>query len=105
MKKVDVQYAIEAIENISLHNRWDRDLYGEKVHKTVIKALEKQIPKKLVIKVSAQMIHGYLYKDKCCYCPTCDSFRGNLDYEPHRIIKYNFCTDCGQALDWSGEDE
>lgn len=35
MKKVDVQYAIEAIENISLHNRWDRDLYGEKVHKTV----------------------------------------------------------------------
>lgn len=86
----------------------------DRIHKDVvfitalenaIEALEKQIPKKLTIKLSEQMIQGYLYRDKCCYCPTCDSFRGNLDYEPQKIRKYDFCPDCGQTLDWGGEDE
>lgn len=66
---------------------------------------EKQIPKKLTIKLSEQMIQGYLYRDKCCYCPMCDSFRGNLDYEPQKIRKYDFCPDCGQALDWGDSNE
>ena len=72
---------------------------------TICKALEKQMPKKMSIKISDYMIQGYLYRDKCGYCPNCGEFRGNFDYQPHEIIKYKFCPDCGQALDWSGEDE
>lgn len=72
----------------------------EQHRKATCEALEKQIPKRLTIKLSEQMIQGYLYRDKCCYCPMCDSFRGNLDYEPQKIRKYDFCPDCGQALDW-----
>lgn len=84
---------------------YDKDIYDcdKEALEFAIKAVEKQIPKKLTIKLSEQMIQGYLDRDKCCYCPMCDSFRGNLDYEPHRIIKYNFYPDCGQALDWGGE--
>lgn len=73
--------------------------------KISIEVLEKQIPKRLTIKLSEQMIQGYLYRDKCCYCPMCDSFRGNLDYEPQKIRKYDFCPDCGQALDWGDSNE
>lgn len=86
---------------------YDKDIYDrdKEALEFAVKAVEKQIPKKLTIKLSEQMIQGYLYRDKCCYCPMCDSFRGNLDYEPQKIRKYDFCPGCGQALDWSGEDE
>ena len=70
-----------------------------------IKALEKQIPKKLKTEMLKTNIQGYLYMDKCYVCPLCGIFRGNADYQPEKIIKYQFCPDCGQALDWSGEDE
>lgn len=81
----------------------------DRIHKDVvfitalenaIEALEKQIPKKLTIK-----LQGYLDRDKCCYCPMCDSFRGNLDYESQKIRKYDFCPNCGQALDWGDSNE
>lgn len=62
---------------------------------------QKQIPQKLKIETLECMIHGYSYMDKCCVCPSCGEFRGNLDYEPFKIKKYSFCPDCGQALDWS----
>lgn len=86
---------------------YDKDIYDrdKEALEFAVKAVEKQIPKKLTIKLSEQMIQGYLYRDKCCYCPTCDGFRGNLDYEPQKIRKYDFCPDCGQTLDWGGEDE
>ena len=49
-------------------------------------------------------IQGYLYTDKCYVCPLCGIFRGNADYQPEKIIKYQFCPNCGQALDWSNDD-
>lgn len=61
----------------------------------------KQIPQKLKYETLECMIQGYSYMDKCCICPSCGEFRGNLDYEPFKIKKYSFCPDCGQALDWS----
>ena len=51
--------------------------------KTAIKALEKQIPKKL-------KDNGWLY------CPFCG--RDVL------MDKFDYCTHCGQALDWSGNN-
>ena len=62
---------------------------------------QKQIPQKLKIETLECMIQGYSYMDKCCVCPSCGTFRGNLDYEPYKIKKYSYCPDCGQALDWS----
>lgn len=62
---------------------------------------QKQIPQKLKFETLECMIQGYSYMDKCCVCPSCGEFRGNLDYEPFKIKKYSFCPDCGQALDWS----
>lgn len=49
-----------------------------------IKALEKQIPKKVI--------------NRCmfCECPTC----GNVE-----IQSSSYCCDCGQKLDWSDENE
>lgn len=69
-----------------------------------ISALEKQIPKKLKTEMLQTNIQGYLYKDKCYVCPLCGIFRGDADYQPEKIIKYQFCPNCGQALDWSDDD-
>lgn len=69
-----------------------------------IEALEKQIPKKLKTEMLQTNIQGYLYTDKCYVCPLCGIFRGNADYQPEKIIKYQFCPNCGQALEWSDEN-
>lgn len=50
-----------------------------------LKALEKQIPKK-VIKVIIPKGYGGI----SCRCPNCNS--GNVDVK--------FCLECGQKLDW-----
>ena len=55
-----------------------------------ISALEKQVPKKVVWK--------YAFYWACC--PNCGY--NNFDVEKEES---NFCPDCGQALDWSDENE
>ena len=77
----------------------------EQHRKATCEALEKQIPKKLKNEILQTNIQGYINMDKCYVCPLCGIFRGNADYQPEKIIKYQFCPNCGQALDWSGEDE
>ena len=60
----------------------------------VIKALEKQIPKKPIWEGD-----GYSYGDMVYdtwYCPSCD-----YDYEDTE--EYKYCPCCGQAIDWSKE--
>lgn len=56
-----------------------------------IKALEKQIPKKM------KDIDEYEEDELCGYCPQCNKLQSNLWNE-------NFCGVCGQAIDWSGEN-
>ena len=62
----------------------------EKALDFTIKALEKQIPKKPIEK------SPWVY-----HCPSCDS----QDIEDVFIKKFNFCPDCGQALDWSDSND
>ena len=60
----------------------------------VIKALEKQIPKKPIWEGD-----GYSYGDMVYdtwYCPSCD-----YDYEDTE--EYKYCPCCGQAIEWSKE--
>ena len=70
-----------------------------------IQALEKQIPKKPIHKTTRSVIQGFELDDDCIYCPLCNKFIGNLsaEYDFNRISTY--CSDCGQALDWSDESE
>ena len=56
----------------------------------VVGAIDKQIPKKPIEK------NPWVY-----HCPNCDS----QNIEEVFIEKFNFCRDCGQALDWSVEND
>ena len=58
--------------------------------KAGIQALEKQIPKKVIWK--------YAFYWACC--PNC---KNNI-YDEEKE-KFKFCPDCGQALEWSEENE
>ena len=55
-----------------------------------IGAIDKQIPKKPIEK------SPWVY-----HCPRCDS----QTIEEPFIKKFKFCTNCGQALDWSDSDD
>ena len=81
----------EAIRTIKHDLRWKllKD-YQQDVADIAISALEKQIPKKPIEK------SPWVY-----HCPICDS----QDIEDAFIKKFNFCLDCGQALDWSDNDD
>ena len=70
----------------------DDEIYKKDIEalKTAISALEMQIPKKPIEK------SPWVY-----HCPSCDS----RDIEDVFIKKNNFCLDCGQALDWSDNDD
>lgn len=56
----------------------------------VQKALEKQIPKKVIF--------GDDEQDSIC-CPNCKGELLSMDWYDH--WKCNYCEVCGQALDWS----
>ena len=66
-----------------------RGEYKECVEATVIKALEKQIPKKPTM--------GKYGHTECACCGwIVESFCGDLE-------QYPFCPNCGQAIDWSDD--
>jgi hypothetical protein len=68
---------------------------ASQVERTIIKALEKQIPKKPKIKKSTiGFLNGEEIKGSYYHCHCCKSFLG-LD-----VKIYKFCPRCGQALLW-----
>ena len=81
-----------------------------------IKALEKQIPKKPILKHDVSVMHinrgnqphewKRLENDNW-HCPKCDSFVGERVYvhsKVHDQRKKKYCDNCGQKLDWSDEE-
>ena len=52
-----------------------------------IRALEKQIPKKI--------LRGTVERDMACYCPNCKEFVCFEDADKH-----SYCHNCGQRLEW-----
>ena len=97
--------AIKTIKVAQAEVEWEYPMDYAAAFDVAIEALEKQIPQKLKTEMLQTIIQGYLYEDKCYMCPLCGIFRGNADYQPEKIIKYQFCPNCGQALDWSVKDE
>lgn len=61
-----------------------------------IKALEKQIPKILAYEGDGYDPEGNIIFDEWL-CPCCGT-RYEVDYD-----EYDFCPNCGQAIDWSEE--
>lgn len=81
-----------------------------------INALEKQIPKKPILKHDVSVMHinrgnqphewKRLENDNW-HCPKCDSFVGERVYvhsKVHDQRKKKYCDNCGQKLDWSDEE-
>lgn len=69
--------------------------------KVGISALEKQVPKKVIWenkKNSKTYLHPWGFPWACC--PNCGS-----DMCDKYNDEFQFCPDCGQALDWSDENE
>lgn len=69
-----------------------------------IKALEKQIPKKTTFVDTRFRHHGRSVSDgvsiaKCYKCPGCNT------HIFHVWDDENYCKSCGQALDWSEQNE
>lgn len=62
-------------------------------------ALEKQIPRKLSYEGDGYDDNGGLIYDTA-YCPNCQK-----EFEVYYDEHANFCPNCGQALNWSDEDE
>lgn len=62
-----------------------------------IKELEKQIPKKPVYEGDGYDLEGNIIFDEWL-CPCCGT-RYEVDYD-----EYDFCPNCGQAIDWSEKE-
>ena len=102
--------AIELIEkDLKLHSK---DLSGKYKNslRMAINALEKQIPKKVIIS-PCNNCNKELCDCECEHfvatyrddyrCPTCDS---NGVYMQEYELRFDCCPNCGQKLDWSDEE-
>ena len=114
--------AIEKLKNMRLYMqiedenndcKFTEDDY--KANEMAIQALEKQIPKKPILKHDVSVMHintgnqphewKRLESDNW-HCPECDSFVGERVYvhgRHHNQRKKKYCDNCGQKLDWSDE--
>ena len=64
-----------------------------------IQALEKQMPKKVIWENAK---NGRIYAFCWACCPNCGNEVFDIEAENGN---FKFCPDCGQALDWSDENE
>lgn len=62
-----------------------------------VQALEKQIPKKPTYEGDGYADEHLVYDTWICSC--CEK-RYEVDYD-----NYDYCPNCGQKLDWEGDDE
>lgn len=110
----------EAIEQLNgaqivLVNREEADFNTAVI--LAINALEKQIPKKPILKNGETLVHlnkgdkpheWQMNKWQDWVCPVCGWFVGQRynasQAHPHDQRKSKFCNECGQAIDW-GEEE
>ena len=89
--------AKEAIEILKEEHDYAQLLsYVNQALEMAIKALEKQIPKQAI------SIYKENYK-----CPTCENYIDITDDDlyVYEIEPPKCCDECGQALDWSGNND
>lgn len=115
--------AIEQLESLILNSQsfheeegdiWEKDIEALNM---AISALEKQIPKKPILKSGESLIHinrgdkphewrNVQWQDWTC--PECGWFVGQrynaTQCKPHGQRKCNYCNKCGQAIDWGDKE-
>ena len=102
MNNMTIEKAIEQLED--LIKEAESHMTGNKIDDEIpiddktalemaIQALEKQIPKKVIWENAK---NGKIYAFYWACCPNC----GN-DICDEENEEFKFCSDCGQALDWS----
>lgn len=79
---------------------WNSNAYlnmceSDDMHNAIV-ALEKQIPRKPIDKIDP------MFGDICIVCSNCEN-TAIVNPFTHSIFKH--CPNCGQALDWGGEEE
>ena len=83
---------------------WNSNAYlnmceSDDMHNAIV-ALEKQIPKKITHEATLQ---------RCATCPTCknvlDKFIEIIPGQPKIRVAFTNCPFCGQALDWSDDND
>lgn len=98
----------EALEHLKLHEYWADFSWMDEVAELAISALEKQIPKKPMLKD-----HDHdEYFSMSVECGECGALLGSWDYgraycngsKEWFIENHRFCNRCGQAIDWSGKE-
>lgn len=105
-EKTTIEKAIERLED--LIKEAESHMTGNKIDGEIpiddktalemaIQALEKQVPKKVIWENEK---NGKVYLFSWAYCPNCGSDMCDKHNE-----EFQFCPDCGQALDWSEEVE
>lgn len=91
----------EAIVRLELHKEWGLAPETLEAINMAIADMEKQIPKKILY---IEQSYGTPW-----FCPECESdqikveFFSTDGYEPKEKVSY--CWKCGQALDWSEEND
>lgn len=96
-----IEKAIEQIKDLIKDREsfmvgdYDKSIYDcdKEALQTAITALEKQMPKK-VLNLMLNDGDGHLIKVFKGICPCCQC-----------IVTNEYCSRCGQALDWSDDDE
>jgi hypothetical protein len=87
------QEAIKIIETAIAEVEWEYPMDYAVAFETAVNALNKQIPKK------PKGITDPIFGDITIVCPNCCN--ANLD-NPFDISRvYDYCPNCGQAIDWS----
>ena len=90
--------AITTLELAISEVEWNYPLDISIALETAIEALKKQIPKKPIDVCTPVVTWGL--------CPICKGELNKLGNQPNRVFKSTkYCPDCGQALDWSGDDD
>ena len=105
--------AIKILEAAKAEVEWNYPLDYAIAIATAIEALEKQIPKKPILKSGTEVIHlnkgdepheWREIKRQDWVCPVCGCFVGQghnaFQIKPHDQRKCNYCNECGQAIDW-----
>lgn len=98
MDEKKVREAIEALKKYKQLAIYMNDMERVPYYDTAIEALEKQLPKKGIKEKITEGINKGLHK---FYCPICYG-KGDLS---NKCNVGEYCSDCGQNLDWSEENE
>lgn len=101
-----INEAIQKLNGINLVRKWMMYEANEvEALDMAIEALQKQMPRKLVVK--DQIIRHEYYDEvetehyKQAYCPICKRSLGKIDF----VIGQEYCQYCGQKLIWGEQEE